>query len=81
MASIDDLTVRQEGAGRFEVSSSLTRGRCATVHKFGFSDSLNVMPALIPSYMQGITDELIREAVGNFIAAQKPSPGTSNLSM
>lgn len=71
MASINDLTVRQEGAGRFDVSSSLTRGRCATVYKFGFSDTLNVMPALIPSYMQGITEALIREAVETFIAAQK----------
>lgn len=72
MATIDDLTVRQEGAGCFEISSSLTRGRCATVLKFGFSDTLSVIPALIPSYMQGITDKLICEAVERFMAAQKP---------
>ncbi len=71
--ALDDLSVCGCGADEhldyYTVSSWLTRGRCAEV---GVSRSnparFHIRPFLIPSYMQGITDGLIREAVLAFQA-------------
>jgi hypothetical protein len=66
-ASVSDLTVMRRDAEILEVSSSHTRGRCATVYKFSFSENYSIQPFLIPSYMQGITTEMIRQAVHTFV--------------
>lgn len=73
MPTIDDLSVHRRDAEILEVSSWLTRGRCATVFKFSFSENLSVQPFLVPSYMQGITTELILEAARKFLAAEGAS--------
>lgn len=70
MPTIEDLTVSRRDAEILEVSSWLTRGRCATVYKFSFSENLSVQPFLIPSYMQGISTGLILEAAKKFIAEE-----------
>jgi len=69
--TIDDLFVYRRDAEILVVSSWLTRGCCATVYKFDFSDNYNIVPYLIPSYMQGISDELMGEAVRRFIAKER----------
>ncbi len=66
--ALDDLSVCGRGSDdcldHYTVSSWLTRGRCAEV-AVSRSDPtrFHIRPFLIPSYMQGITDGLIREAV------------------
>ncbi len=70
--SIKDLTVTRLDSETLEVSSSLTRGRCATVYMFGFSNGRKtIVPFLIPSYMQGIGTTLISEAVDAFLEREK----------
>ena len=71
MPSIDDLLVARKSAEVFEVSSWITRGRCATVYKFAFSKNFSVSPFLIKSYMGGITTELIVDAVEAFLAKEQ----------
>ena len=69
--TIKDLTVMRDSAEMLEISSHLTRGRCATVYMFGvIPGHRQIAPFLIPSYMQGITLELIGEAVDAFLAAE-----------
>lgn len=41
------------------------------MYKFSFSKHFNVQAFLIPSYMQGITDSLIVEAVETFLEQEK----------
>ena len=71
--ALDDLSVCGRGSDdcldHYTVSSWLTRGRCAEV-AVSRSDPTRfpIRPFLIPSYMQGITDGLIREAVLAFRA-------------
>ncbi|MFA7531720.1 MAG: hypothetical protein WCY98_08570 [Castellaniella sp.] len=71
--ALDDLSVCGRGSDdcldHYTVSSWLTRGRCAEV-AVSRSDPtrFHIRPFLIPSYMQGITDGLIREAVLAFRA-------------
>lgn len=71
--ALDDLSVCGSGSDdcldHYTVSSWLTRGRCAEV-AVSRSDPtrFHIRPFLIPSYMQGITDGLIREAVLAFRA-------------
>lgn len=71
--ALDDLSVCGRGLDdcldHYTVSSWLTRGRCAEV-AVSRSDPtrFHIRPFLIPSYMQGITDGLIREAVLAFRA-------------
>jgi len=65
--TIDDLRVFRRDQEVFEVYSGLTRGRCATVYKFSFSKNYSIQPFLIPSYMQGITNSLILDAVIRFV--------------
>ena len=71
--ALDDLSVCGRGSDDcldyYTVSSWLTRGRCAEV-AVSRSDPtrFHIRPFLIPSYMQGITDGLIREAVLAFRA-------------
>ncbi|WP_137884753.1 hypothetical protein [Ralstonia sp. 3PA37C10] len=62
-----DLAVYRRDPQTLEVFSHLTRGRCATVFFFKFSSHPSIVPFLIPSYMQGITVELIREAVQRYL--------------
>jgi hypothetical protein len=72
--TIEDLTVTRRDAEVLEVSSWLTRGRCATVYKFSFSTNYSVKPFLIRSYMQGISTALILDAVHAYVereSAQK----------
>lgn len=69
--TLEDLSVCRRDAEVFEVSSWLTRGRCATVYKFAFSERMSVRPFLIPSYMQGITTGLILGAVESFLANER----------
>ncbi|HYD61936.1 MAG TPA: hypothetical protein VEC35_16340 [Noviherbaspirillum sp.] len=69
--TIDDLDVYRKDAEVLEVQSWLTRGRCATVYMFSFSAQPRVAPFLIPSYMQGITEPLILEAVKLFLEKEK----------
>ena len=76
--ALDDLSVCGRGSDdcldHYTVSSWLTRGRCAEV-AVSRSDPtrFHIRPFLIPSYMQGITDGLIREAIRAFIKAKTPS--------
>ena len=76
--ALDDLSVCGRGSDDclhyYTVSSWLTRGRCAEV-AVSRSDParFHIRPFLIPSYMQGITDGLIREAIRAFIKAKTPS--------
>ncbi|NKA72548.1 hypothetical protein BL241_03575 [Ralstonia solanacearum] len=63
----DDLAVYRRDPQTLEVFSHLTRGRCATVIFVKFSSHPSILPFLIPSYMQGITVDLIREAVQHFL--------------
>ena len=71
--ALDDLSVCGRGSDdcldHYTVSSWLTRGRCAEV-AVSRSDPtrFHIRPFLISSYMQGITDGLIREAVLAFRA-------------
>lgn len=71
--ALDDLSVCGRGSDdcldHYTVPSWLTRGRCAEV-AVSRSDPtrFHIRPFLIPSYMQGITDGLIREAVLAFRA-------------
>lgn len=65
--TLEDLTVSRRDGEVLEVSSWLTRGRCATVYKFSFSENYSVQPFLIGSYMQGITTGLILKAVKEFV--------------
>ncbi len=64
-----DLAVYRRDHQTLEVFSHLTRGRCSTVFFFffEFSSHPSIVPFLIPSYMQGITTELIRDAVQQFL--------------
>lgn len=62
-----DLAVYRRDPQALEVFSHLTRGRCATVFFFKFSSHPSIVPFLIPSYMQGITVELILEAVQRYL--------------
>lgn len=50
-----------------KIFSHLTRGRCATVFFFKFSSHPSIVPFLIPSYTQGVTVQLIREAVQRYL--------------
>ena len=76
--ALDDLSVCGRGSDdcldHYTVSSWLTRGRCAEV-AVSRSDPtrFHIRPFLIPSYMQGITDGLICEAIRSFIKAKTPS--------
>lgn len=88
MPAIDDLSVyRSHSQSGYEgdfltVYSHLTSGRCAEVCRFAGSDNWHIRPFLIPSYMQGITTELIREAVEKFVAAeQDKKPKGASLGM
>lgn len=63
----DDLAVYRRDHRTLEVFSHLTRGRCSTVFFFEFSSHPSIVPFLIPSYMQGITTELIREVGQQFL--------------
>lgn len=69
--TVEDLTVCRRDSEILEVSSWLTRGRCATVYMFAFTDRIAVQEFLIPSYMQGITQALILEAVTLFLATER----------
>ena len=79
--ALDDLSVCGRGSDdcldHYTVSSWLTRGRCAEV-AVSRSDParFHIRPFLIPSYMQGITDGLIRKAVLAF-RARGDKPGQS----
>lgn len=89
MLAIDDLSVYRSHSqsgykGDFlTVYSHLTRGRCAEACRFAGSDHWHIRPFLIPSYMQGITTKLIREAEEKFIVAEqdKKPKGTSQPGM
>lgn len=75
---LSDLTVFADGSDQhldyYTVFSGLTRGRCAEVAVSRSNpECFHVLPFLIPSYMQGITDGLIREAIRSFIKAKTPS--------
>ncbi len=68
MPSVTDLAVYRAGPDTLSVSSHLTRGRCATVYMFGIVPGhRQIVPFLIPSYMQGITTALIDQAVTLFL--------------
>ena len=72
----DDLSVYNDGSDQhadyYMVSSWLTRGRCAEVAVPRCDPArFHIKPFLIQSYMQGITESLIREVVQAFIQAQK----------
>ena len=67
---LEDLSVYRRDAETLQVYSHLTRGLCATVYKFSFSDHYNIQPTLISSYMQGITFVLINAAVEKFVAEE-----------
>lgn len=77
--ALDDLSVYRDRPGLYSehydyytVHSWLTRGRCAEVTVSRSNpESISVRPFLIPSYMQGITDSLIRQAVRVFIHSQQ----------
>lgn len=82
MATLNDLTVYRRRADFdspevFEVSSWLTRGRCATVYKSKCTNAMTIQPFLIPSYMQGITDALLREAVVAFLETEEANAGVA----
>lgn len=87
MPTIDDLTVCRKKMPYdtpevFEVSSWLTRGYCATVSKSNVTGTMTVRPFLIPSYMQGITDSLLRSAVTQFLMteqANKPKSASAKM--
>lgn len=81
MPSIDDLLVARKSAEVFEVSSWITRGRCATVYKFAFGKKFSVSPFLIKSYMGGITTELIVDAVEAFLAKEQERKNQNNSSL
>ena len=66
----NDLSVYRRDAEVFEVHSWITRGRCATVYKFAFSEHMSVQAFMIPRYMQGITTELVLEAVSRFLETE-----------
>ena len=72
----DDLSVyrrhKDDLLDHLEVWSYLTRGRCADV-AVSLSDAgrMHIRPFLLQSYMQGITDAMIREAVSVFLAHEK----------
>ena len=74
--ALDDLSVCGRGSDDcldyYTVSSWLTRGRCAEV-AVSRSDPtrLQIRPFLTHSYMQGITDGLIREAVQAFVHSRE----------
>ena len=75
---LSDLTIFADGSDQhldyYTVFSGLTRGRCAEVAVSRSNpECFHVLPFLIPSYMQGITDGLIREAIRAFIKAKTPS--------
>lgn len=75
---LSDLTVFADGSDQhldyYTVFSGLTRGRCAEVAVSRSNpECFHVLPFLIPSYMQGITDGLICEAIRSFIKAKTPS--------
>ncbi|MGC8213106.1 hypothetical protein [Ralstonia pseudosolanacearum] len=70
-----DLAVYRKSPQTLDVFSHLTRGRCATVFFFKFSSHPSIVLFLIPSYMQGITVEIIREAVQQFL--QREAAATS----
>ena len=75
---LSDLTVFADGSDQhldyYTVFSGLTRGRCAKVAVSRSNpERFHVRPFLIPSYMQGITDGLICEAIRSFIKAKTPS--------
>lgn len=76
--ALSDLTVFADGSDQhldyYTVFSGLTRGRCAEVAVSRSNpERFHVRPFLIPSYMQGITDGLICEAIRSFIKAKTPS--------
>ena len=62
----DRLTVRRTSVDTLNVSSWLTKGTCARVYDLG--DRLMVLPAVIPTYMQGITLTEIQDAARTFLA-------------
>lgn len=68
LPTIDDLCVYRRDEEMLVVTSWLTRGRCAEVFKFSFSDHYSIQPFLTHSYMQGISYSLILEAVKKFVA-------------
>ena len=75
---LSDLTVFADGSDQhldyYTVFSGLTRGRCAEVAVSRSNpERFHVRHFLIPSYMQGITDGLICEAIRSFIKAKTPS--------
>ena len=75
---LSDLTIFADGSDQhldyYTVFSGLTRGRCAEVAVSRSNpERFHVRPFLIPSYMQGITDGLICEAIRSFIKAKTPS--------
>lgn len=77
--ALDDLSVCRDRSGLYSehydyytVYSWLTRGRCAEVTVLRSNpEHMSVRPFLITSYMQGITDGLIRQAVRAFIQSQR----------
>lgn len=68
-----DLAINRMDHQTLKVFSHLTRGRCATVYFFKFNSHPSIVPFLIPSYMQGITVELIRAAVQQFLQREAAS--------
>ncbi|MCK4120418.1 hypothetical protein ACI2UK_24390 [Ralstonia nicotianae] len=65
--TIEDLRVSRWDASTLDVSSDLTGGVCATVFFADNPPRPLIVPFLIPSYMQGITPELIGQAVQHFL--------------
>ena len=65
MSNEPPLTVHRENSETFCVSSPWTRGKCASV--LVFNNTLQVVPFLRDSHMQGITYQQIKDAVYAFI--------------
>jgi hypothetical protein len=68
--TIDDLSVYRHDEELLVVTSWLTRGRCAEVWRFSFSERYTIRPFLMPNDMQGISYSLIRMAVEKFVAEE-----------
>lgn len=70
VATINELGVSRRDAQSFTISSWRTSGPCARVSKWRFGPGYVVTPYFIPSYMNGITNELIEAAVEKFVAEE-----------
>lgn len=71
MAILSDLNVTQLSPDCYVVSSHLTRGPCANVYDRDYSEYLLVVPLFTSQYMQGITTDMIVQAVEQFKDSQK----------